>query len=138
MRYIKPLEAYAETVASRIIRKNVSRTYLRTYKGSMARAPNEAEFGAMTLFGLCLRVYNNREETIRWCRENGLLAREMHYATCGSLCTETIGRHEGDGRVWHCSEGGRHRRINSRKGSCFEGSHLQLWQVLCLTYFLEH
>ena len=135
MRYIKPLEAYAETVASRIVRKNLSRTYLRTYKGSMARAPNEAEFGAMNLFGLCVRFYNNREETIRWCRENGLLAREMHCATCGSLCTETIGRREVDGRVWRCSEGGCRRRINIRKGSFFEGSHLQLWQVLCLTYF---
>ena len=101
----------------------------------MARAPNEAEFGAMNLFGLCLRFYNNREETTRWCRENGLLAREMHCATCSSLCTETIGRREVDGRMWCCSEGGCRQQSNIRKGSFFEGSHLQLWQVLCLTYF---
>ena len=101
----------------------------------MARVPQEAEFVSINLFALCQRFYNNDDATIAWCRQNGQLAAEATCRTCGSVFRDSPSNRELDGRAWRCPERKCRRKISIRKGSFFEGSHLQLWQVLCLTYF---
>jgi len=101
----------------------------------MARVPNEDEFKKMKLSTIYKRFQDNIEETISWCRANGLLAREATCETCGAVCVEGRARDRLDGRVWRCPEKDCRRRINIRKGSFFDGSHLHLWQAICFTYF---
>ena len=101
----------------------------------MARVPNEEEFCFMKLSKIFKRFQDNVEETISWCRANGLLATQATCETCGSVCVEGRARDRIDGRVWRCPEKDCRRRVNIRKGSFFEGSHLHLWQVICFTYF---
>ena len=102
---------------------------------TMARVPQEAEFGAIHLFSLCQRFYNNDEATSVWCRQNGLLAAEAVCGACGTVCRDAPSNHDLDGRVWRCPERVCHRKVSIHKGSFFEGSHLRLWQVICMTYF---
>ena len=101
----------------------------------MARVPQEAEFGAINVFSLCQRFYNRDEATIIWCRQNGLLAAEAVCGACGTVCCDAPSNRDLDGRVWHCPELVCRRKVSIRKGSFFEGSHLRLLQVICMTYF---
>ena len=101
----------------------------------MARLPNEAEFSEITLRTLFRRFDEDTNTTLAWCRANGLLSSQFQCATCGAICVDALSRREIDGRVWRCRDRGCRRKFNIRRGSFFEGSHLQLWKILCLTYF---
>ncbi|XP_065064355.1 uncharacterized protein LOC135690664 [Rhopilema esculentum] len=100
----------------------------------MARmVPNFDEFDSLTLFGICRQFTENIPDTIAWCRRNGLLARRLLCENCHVECVEGALNRCLDGVTWRCPQC--RRRFNVRKGSFFEGSKLQLWQVIGLTYF---
>ena len=96
----------------------------------MANVANQNDFENMTLIKIGIRFRNNVDETIHWCRENGLLATEMVCPRCDRQCNEQRCAGKVDGKIWRCTIKRCKKMINIRKGSFFEESHLQLWQVL--------
>ena len=80
------------------------------------------------------RFMDDCQECIRSCRQHGLLATQMICPTCNRYCTERALDLVVDGVTWHCSLKVCKNRIGIRHGSFFEKSHLQLWQILGLTY----
>ena len=94
--------------------------------------PDMAEFDSIHMVTFGLRFINRTPDVVQWCRRYGLLAQNMECPACNVPCTEGIYRRAVDGVAWRrptCR-----KTINIRKGSFFEKSHLQLWQILALTY----
>ena len=86
----------------------------------MARVPQEAEFGAINVFSLCQRFYNNDEATLVWCRQNGLSAAEAVCGACGTVCCDAPSNHDLSCWVWHCPERVCGRKVRICKGSVVE------------------
>ena len=91
-----------------------------------------ADFDQITLMTIGARFKDDVEECIRWCRQYGLMAVHMNCPTCNLPCNEQ-NRAVIDGKTWRCTVRACRKIINIRKGSFFEGSHLQLWQILGIT-----
>ena len=103
------------------------------------RRPHIAEFDSISLTELGARFKYNLRETIGWCRQYGLLSSVVK---C-EVCVDNNGQHEIvcvlgarqqkiDGECWRCPTC---KKVYSiRKGSFFERSHLQLWQILGITH----
>ena len=77
---------------------------------------------------------DDRQECMRWCRQYGLLATQMVCPTCRRHCREQALERAVDGVTWRCPVKACKKRFSIRHGSFFEKSHLQLWQLLGLTY----
>ena len=77
---------------------------------------------------------DDRQECIRSCIQHGLLATQRICPTCNRYCTEQALDRVVDGVTWHCPLKVCKNRTGIRHGSFFEKSHLQLWQILGLTY----
>lgn len=101
------------------------------------QVPNVNEFENMTFLELGQRFYGDArvQETITWCRENGILATRVSCSICKSSCREQNYSRAVDKKIWRCSNKKCKKTISIRKGSFFEGSKLQLWQGLGLTYW---
>ena len=99
----------------------------------MANVANQDDFENMTLINIGIRFKDDLDETIRWCRENGLLATATVCPTCDRRCNEQRSAGKVDGKIWRCTRC--KKMISIRKGSFFEQSHLQLWQVLTKYFF---
>lgn len=99
-----------------------------------AHRPVQAVFDRMSLTEIGALFKYNLDGTINWCRQYGLLAHEMDCPTCNSDCREQNYARSVDGKIWRCSNKLCKKTISIRKGSFFEQSHLQLWQVIGITY----
>ncbi|XP_071506451.1 uncharacterized protein [Diadema antillarum] len=95
--------------------------------------PNQAEFERITLTEIGHRFRFDVDAMVRWCRDHGLLATRMDCPACGQPCEERP-YNRTDGVTWLCQTQGCRKTVNIRKGSFFEGSRLQLWQVVALSY----
>ena len=115
--------------------RSLWRTVGRNTSNKMARfVPNFDEFDSLTLFGICRQFTENIPDTIAWCWRNGLLVRRLLCENCHVECIEGALNKSLDGVTWRCPQC-RKKNFNGRKGSFFEGSKLQLWQIIALTYF---
>ena len=93
----------------------------------MAVAPDQGIFDNISLVRIGACFMDDRQECIRWCRQYGL-------PTCRFHCTEQALDRAVDGITSHCPVKACKKRFSIRCGSFFEKSHLQLWQLLGLTY----
>ncbi|XP_074660563.1 uncharacterized protein LOC141913025 [Tubulanus polymorphus] len=100
----------------------------------MARVPDLAEFDFVSLIQIGANFKDDREHTIGWCRQHGLLANNMVCPNCGGQCREQGMARYVDGVAWRCTARRCKRVFSIRRGSFFEKSHLHLWQLLGLTY----
>lgn len=75
-----------------------------------------------------------RDVTIAWCRENGMLATEMTCPNCGDRCREQNRNRCIDKVAWRCTNNDCRKVINIRKGSFFESSRLELWQIIGMSH----
>ena len=66
------------------------------------RIPNMDEFNSISLTQIGVRVMNNLDSTILWCREYGLLAVSMDCNICGVPCTQQNYVRAVDKVVWRC------------------------------------
>ena len=98
---------------------------------AVALVPDQAIFDNISLVRIGSRFLDNRQECIRWWRQSGLLATQM---ICNHHCREQPLDRTVDGVTWRCPVKVCKKRITIRHGSFFKKSHLQLWQILCLTY----
>ena len=112
----------------------ISRSLLKRDMAVAAQrpVPDMAEFDSIHMVTFGLRFINRTPDVVQWCRRYGLLAQYMECPTCNFPCTEGVYRRAVDGVAWRCPRC--RKTINIRKGSFFEKSHLQLWQILALTY----
>ena len=102
---------------------------------AVAPAPDQAIFDNISLVRIGARFMDDRQECIRWCRQYGLLAMQMVCPTCRRHnCREQALDRAVDGVTWHCPVKACKKKFSIRRGSFFEKSHLQLWQLLGLTY----
>jgi len=90
----------------------------------------------MSLVEIGARFKYNHAGLIMWLRQQGLLARalECPAQNCGHRCNEQNSTGKIDGRIWRCMNRACRRKHSIRIGSFFERSHLELWQILGLTY----
>ena len=79
---------------------------------------------------------DNRQEYARClrCRQYGLLTTQMICRTCNSQCKQQALDCAVDGVAWRYLVKICKKRVSIRRGSFFEKSPLQLWQMLDLTY----
>ena len=101
---------------------------------AVALAPDQAIFDNISLVRIGARFMDDRQECIRWCPKYGLLAMQMVCPTCRRYCREQALDRAVDGVTWRCPVKTCKKRFSIRRGSFFEKSHLQLWQLLGLTY----
>ena len=101
---------------------------------AVALVPDQAIFDNISLVKIGARFMDDRQECIRWCRQYGLLATQMVCPTCRRHCIEQALDRAVDGVTWRCPVKACKKRFSIRHGSFFEKSHLQLWQLLGLTY----
>ena len=106
------------------------------YSVSMAVAfvPDQAIFDNISLVRIGARFMDDRQDCIRWCRQYGLLATQMVCPNCRRHCREQALDRAVDGVTWRCPVKACKKRFSIRRCSFFEKSHLQLWQLLGLTY----
>ena len=96
--------------------------------------PDQAVFDQMSLTEIGASFKNNREATIAWCRQYGLLATAMTCPDCGAQCRQQMRDRATDKVTWRCSDRDCLKVVSIRKGSFFEGSRLELWKILGLSY----
>ena len=101
---------------------------------AVALVPDQAIFDNISVVRIGACFMDDRQECIRWCRLYGLLATQMICPTCNRHCREQALYRAIDGVTWCCPVKACKKRIRIRHGSFFEKSHLQLWQILGLTY----
>ena len=101
---------------------------------AVALVPDQAIFDNMTLVRIGACFMDDRQECIRWCQQYGLLAMHMFCPTCHCHCREQALDCAVDGITWRCPVKACKKRFSIRHGSFFEKSHLQIWQLLGLTY----
>ena len=101
---------------------------------AVALAPDQAIFDNISLVRIGARFMDDRQECIRWCQQYGLLATQMFCPTCHCHCREQALDRAVDGITWRCLVKACKKRFSVRHGSFFEKSHLQLLQLLGLTY----
>lgn len=96
----------------------------------------QLRFNARELF----MVSTTTEATMRWLAKYGLIANERMcdcIAGAGDGTRMGLQRREGqryiDGHAWDCKYC--RSQVNIRKGSFFEGSHLELQQLITLIYY---
>ena len=89
------------------------------------------EINPLNIMKFGLRFRYNIDDFIDWLRSNKMLATCM-ICPCGDNMREGSYSRGIDGRIWRCPI--RCKTINIQKGSFFVRSHLQLWQILLLTY----
>ncbi|XP_054752434.2 uncharacterized protein LOC129258002 [Lytechinus pictus] len=95
--------------------------------------PDQAEFEGISLTEIGHRFKYDIDGMVLWCRNHGLLATHMDCPTCGRPCREGAYNRAVDGITWRCANPCR-KTVNIRKDSFFERSHLQLWQIVALSY----
>ena len=100
----------------------------------MAAVPDREVFDAISILQIGLRFCDNIDATIRFCRQYGLLATRMDCENCGRECNQGEYTRAVDGLIWRCPRKHFRRKFSIRKGSFFEGSRLQLWQIIGLVY----
>lgn len=100
--------------------------------GSLPFQPNIFELGSM--FFTFPDQTPRRDATIAWCREHGLLSTQMTCPNCGDGCKEMRRERCIDKVVWRCRNTKCRKIVNLRKGSFFESSHLELWQIIGLSH----
>ena len=103
----------------------------------MARlVPVAAEFDAISLIEIGARFKNDRDGIITWMRQQGLLATRLDCPApnCGHRCNEQNAAGKIDERIWRCMNKICRRKHNIRIGSFFARSHLELWEILGITY----
>ena len=107
-----------------------------SFQMAVARVqPNQQELDSITLIEIGRRFKDDRPGMINWCRQQGLLATRMVCPSCNHhRCNEQNYAEKTDQIVWRCRNKRCKRPINIRFGSFFDKSHLELWQVLGLTY----
>lgn len=81
----------------------------------------------------------DREFTLSWLREEGLIASSRNCTMCGSEMNWVRRGDRSNGYIWECSRqinGKRHRCERSiREGSWFENSNMTIEKVLKFTYW---
>ena len=98
----------------------------------MARVPDRDVFEALNLIDIGIFFKHDRASVISWLRQYRLLANAMECEFCENPCVERKYERAVDKVKWRCNLCG--RRFDIRTGSFFQKSHLQLWQILGLTY----
>ncbi|XP_071940919.1 uncharacterized protein [Antedon mediterranea] len=96
--------------------------------------PELDEFNSISLIEIGHRFKYDVDATIAWCRRYGLLAFSMSCPRCNAICQQQPRDSSIDRVCWRCPERNCRKVINIRHGSFFSGSHLQLWQIIGLTY----
>lgn len=102
----------------------------------MARAPEENEFKMLTLTEIAARFKYNNDAAIDFAMQHGLIANEMICANCRVNCNLRVLNSNVDRRIWRCPARNCRKIISIRKGSFFEGSHLEIWKVSILFFHL--
>ena len=95
---------------------------------------SQAEFDELTLVKLAIRFKERKGSLIEWLQSNRMLSPFKFCESCNTemslgICSRAI-----DGVTWRCQIKECRKKTNIRKGSFFERSHLELWQILALTY----
>ena len=106
-------------------------------KGSYGRDEKKDNF---TSYESLLRNYLwDRDFTLSWLKDEGLIASSRICPTCGSEMTWVERGDRSDGYVWECRKqvnGKRHRCERSiREGSWFKKANLTIEEVLKFTYW---
>lgn len=96
--------------------------------------PVQDEFDSISLTEIGARSKYDRVATITWCRRYGLLAMDMVCPNCGAPCHEKVRNRAIDNVTWRCSDNNCRKVVSIREGSFFEMSHLELRQVIGLSY----
>lgn len=95
---------------------------------------NQEEFDALTLIEIAIRFKSDLGALIEWLQANRMLASHMWCQSCGTQMNWAQSSRDIDQRTWRCPARNCRKKTNIRKGSFFEKSHLQLWQIHALTY----
>lgn len=102
--------------------------------GSYKRKIVQFGEGEVNYKKLLKEIIFNKDATISWIMERGLIAKERFCPTCSSAMKMVPSSDRSDGCKWQCCLDRHKKEVSLRKGSWFEKSNFTLEEILEFTY----